>query len=692
MPTSSRLTTTHHQRSKPPLLRAADTLQTGLAHHRAGRLSQASACYAAILATDARHADALNLTGVLARQQDDLLASEHFITQAIQVNPYSATYHHQLARTLALQHRPADATAHYRQATALNPSDIESHRLLAELLLTLGQTEEAIPLLKRILVLDPQRADIYYRLGTFYKSAGNYAAALPFYRDAVRRFPDSSDSNFNLAMALFNAGELAEAVPFLQKTIQLSPEDQEAHNILGQAFHKLMHYPAARTSYLKALNLKRDCCSTLSNLAALYVDMGDEHGDFAISEKLLRRAIEIDPAFLDAHCNLGTLYTRKGMAIEAIASFRNVLTVDSHNVFALCGLGFTLFNLGDEAAAAACYRLALDAEPTCATALFNMSSILLSEGRFAEGWAAYEMRWQLRHFASDRQLFDQPRWTGEDITGRRIYIHTEQGFGDTFQFVRYALLLAERGVTVILAVQPALAQLLRHVHPSIQVIAKGQDLLPSFDVYCPLLSLPHIFRSDLSSIPAPAQYLHPHAEDLSRWADRIDSANLRVGIVWAGNPQHTRDRIRSIPHSCLGQITRVYGVTFYSLQKGPAAADLPQVASRYPVINLDEELRDFTDTAAAIAHLDLVITVDTAVAHLAGALGKPVWILLSHASDWRWLKDRTDSPWYPTARLFRQSMLGHWDDVLASVREKLEIMVARRLIAAPPVKQYTLKV
>lgn len=620
----------------------------------------------------------MNLNGVIARQSGDFLASERLIRKAIKLKPGVANYHHHLARTLELLQRTDDAVVHYRRAINLNPSDVESQRLLGNLLLNLGQVDKAITSFERVLELDPKCADVCYRLGAIHKSSGAYTKALELYRRAVALFPHSSDSNFNLGVALFEAGQISEAIPYVQRTIELNPDDHEAHNLLGKLFHKLIDYPAARSAYLNALHLKPDNSDVISNLGALYLDAGD----VAKSEILLRRAIELTPTLVKAKNNLGLLLASKGLILEAIEQYKNVLSLRPGNVPALCALGDILSNLGDEEAAQACFRLALESEPGSVVALFNTSSSLLAAGHFAEGWEAYEMRWQFRHFEAERPLLNQPRWIGQDLTGRRLFLHAEQGLGDTLQFVRYAILLADRGIEIILAVQPALRQLLLHLHPSIQVVVYGQESLPAFDFYCPLLSLPRIFQTDLLNIPSQVPYIRPRPEDLSYWEARIDSPNLRVGIVWAGNPLHQRDRIRSVAPAQFGSVTDVGGISFYSLQKGPAVAHLDQMPSIDPIVDLDSELRDFTDTAAAIAQLDLVITVDTSVAHLAGALGKPVWILLSHASDWRWLKQRADSPWYPTARLFRQSVLGEWNEVLAQVRHSLETLVANRQYSA----------
>ena len=657
---------TRYAPKQPPL----DLLQSGLAHHRAGRLAQAAACYGRLLSRNPSHADALQLSGVLARQQGRLDASERLIGKAIQLSPGASTYHHNLARTYALQGRRSEAKVSYRQAIRLNGRDTDSMQMLAQLLEETSEAAEAIGLCRKVIELAPDREPVYLHLGFLLKAHGDMPAALEIYRKAVILFPDSSDSHFNLGKTLYEAGRAEECLPCYERVLALKPGDAETHNCLGRVLHERGDLGLARESYLRAVTLNPEFAEVLSNLGALQMDAGE----YQTGEAVLRRAIALKPDLWNAHCNLGSILARQGDALGAIAAFRTVLMANPQDVPALCSLGFTLDALGDEAGAASCFRLALEVQPASSLARFNLSSHLLLDGNFAEGWREYEQRWHVRQFAGKREPFAQPQWRGEPIRGARIYVYAEQGLGDTLQFVRYVPMLAELGAEVVLEVQPPLLTLLEGLHPAVQVIVKGERP-HKVDWHSPLLSLPGAFGTDLSNIPAPAPYLRADAGKCAAWSHRLAAGSLRVGVVWTGNPEHTRDRLRSIPFSQFRRLTHIAGATFYGLQKGLTAIQREEVASERSVVDLGAELQDFNDTAAIVANLDLVITVDTSVAHLAGALGKPVWILLPHAPDWRWLRERADSPWYPTARLFRQTAAGRWDRVLDQVALELQKVV-----------------
>ncbi len=645
-------------------------LQSGLAHHRAGRLAQAAVCYGRLLSQNPHNADALHLSGVLARQEGRLDASERLIRSALQVNAGVSTYHYNLARTCALQGRRSEAKQSYRQAIRLNGRDADSMQMLAQLLEEASEAAEAIELCRKVLELAPDREAVYLHLGFLLKSRGEMPGALEMCRRAVTLFPNSSDSHFTLGKHLYEAGQPEECIPCYERVLALKPDDAEAHNCLGRVLHERGDLGLARQSYLRAVTLNPEFAEALSNLGALQMDAGE----YKTGEAVLRRAIALKPDLWNAHCNLGSILARQGDALGAIAAFRNVLMVNPRDVATLCSLGFTLDALGDEAGAASCFRLALEVQPESSLARFNLSSHLLLEGNFAEGWHEYEQRWLVRQFAGKREPFAQPQWRGEPIRGKKIYVYAEQGLGDTLQFVRYVPMLAELGAEVILEVQPPLVALLEGLHPAVRVIVKGERP-QEVDWHSPLLSLPGAFGTDLSNIPAPVAYLHTDTSKCADWSRRLATDSLRVGVVWTGNPEHTRDRLRSIPFSQFRRLTGVEGTTFYALQKGLTVAQREELAAAGKVVDLGAELEDFTDTAAIVANLDLVITVDTSVAHLAGALGKPVWILLPHAPDWRWLRERGDSPWYPTARLFRQTVARNWEGVLDQVERELQALV-----------------
>lgn len=645
-------------------------LQAGLAHHRVGSLHEAARCYANLLKRQPQHGDALNLLGVIARQQNDLITSERLILEAINQSSGMATYHHHLGKTYALQGRLQEAAQSYRRALSLNSEDVDSIRMLAALLSEDGDWDEAIGLYGQLLGMEPHNAEWLYRLGQALKRQGRVGEALVFYRRAVLLCPDSADAHFNLGKALVETRQLPQSLGCFRRVVAIQPEDADAHNYLGQTLHELGEADQARQAYLKAIELRPDFVGALSNLGVLLMDLG--HLDHA--EALFRRALQLAPGFLAACSNLGTVLARQGRFVEAFETFRLVLLKVPTHAEALCSMGFSLDALGDLKGARECFQLALTADPDSSLVRFNLSPHLLLEGNFAEGWSWYERRWELRQFTGKPRPYAQPRWQGEEIAGASIFLYAEQGFGDTLQFARYALLLVEHGARVFLEVQAPLSQLLRTLHPDVHVFAKDQEEIPATDWQCPLMSLPKVFGTDISNIPANVPYVHINKEKAEQWASRLQAPGLRVGVAWSGNPKHTRDRLRSIPFEQFSKVLQTPRVCFYSLQKGPAAMQARTSDPDAELCDLEPYLLDFTDTAAIIANLDLVITVDTALAHLAGAMGKPVWILLAHAPDWRWLKERSDSPWYPTAKLFRQSSPGQWTGVLEQVEDVLHRM------------------
>jgi hypothetical protein len=323
-----------------------------------------------------------------------------------------------------------------------------------------------------------------------------------------------------------------------------------------------------------------------------------------------------------------------------------------------------------------CFEQILKLEPDSAEARAFLGLIHLMQGKFRLGLTEYESRWGTPYGLRFRRRFSQPLWKGEPLEGSRILLHAEQGMGDTLQFVRYIPLVAARGARVVLEVQPRLHRLLTQTPGAPEIICRG-DALPDFDWQCPLLSLPLATGTDLNTIPAQIPYLYPDPTQAEKWRQRLSGNSLRVGLVWAGNPFHPHEFWRSIPLEQLAPLVKLEGVTFYSLQMGAPADQLKQRGSQARVIDLREEQKDFADTAAIVANLDLVISIDTSVAHLAGAMGKSVWVLLCKSADWRWMLEREDSPWYPTARLFRQSTMGNWQDVVTRIEHELRKLVAQ---------------
>lgn len=383
---------------------------------------------------------------------------------------------------------------------------------------------------------------------------------------------------------------------------------------------------------------------------------------------LLERAASLDPRVVDYHFNLGVALQAQERHAEAIRAYRNALSLQPRHAPALTNLGRALQKLVRPQEAVASFERALALQPDLPEAHWGLATQLLLIGEFARGWDEYEHRWKLPENRGNRREFGVPRWEGGAVAGHRLLLQAEQGAGDTLQFVRYAPLLAERGARVVVLCQPALKRLLMEME-AISVVT-DTDPLPALDFHVPLMSLPRLFGTLRSTIPANVPYLRPDPMDVRAWSEKLGGGHERkIGIVWAGNRRHLNDRNRSCPLETFDRLAEVGGLRFYSLLKNePGGA----ARSRLAPVDLAPALVDFADTAAVLMHLDLVITVDTAVAHLAGALGRPVWLLLPFAPDWRWLLERRDSPWYPSMRLFRQGTPGDWQGVMTEVVAALQ--------------------
>ena len=643
-------------------------LDEGLSHQQAGRLPEAHACYTQVLQAEPQHPEALHLMGVLARQMGLNDASIQLLRHAIRGNPQAACYHRHLADAYAGQGNTEAAIASYRQAAALDPDDAESLFNLANLLAAKGELPEAAERYECVLQLQPRLAAVYDRLGEIRYRQGNLTAAAEAYRGAVALQPSCAEFHHHLASVLHRQGALAEAAASYRAVLALQPGSAAAHYSLGVALQRMEDWNGAAESYVRALELAPDMAETYTNLGAVCLEMGDLNSASA----MLRRALAQNPNLAGAAINLGAVLSKQGDTAGALDCYRHAVACAPEYAPAHCNLGFALEREGDLAEAQNCYRRALECQPDFATARFFLGTTHLLQANFREGWSEYEARWDTPEFARSRRSFSQPVWRGEPLAGERILLHAEQGLGDTMQFVRYVPLVAARGGRVVLEVQPRVHRLLANLPGAEKVIARG-EALPEFRWHCPLLSLPLAFATDLTTIPAGVPYLHPDETEARSWSRRLeeDGNGLRVGLAWAGNPAHVRERQRSLPLEQLAPLTQVEGATFYSLQKGRAASRI-QTLPEIRLVDLNSRQRDFADTAAIVANLDLVITIDTSIAHLAGGMGKPVWILLPYMADWRWLREREDSPWYPTARLFRQTVPGDWAAVVERVRKELE--------------------
>ena len=494
------------------------------------------------------------------------------------------------------------------------------------------------------------------------------AEALASHGRAPRAQPDHARALYNRAGALRDLQRPAEALAAYDEALLIKPDYAEAFNNRGLALLDLQRPAEALASFERALQIRPDYARALNNLGNTLQALQRPAEALASYDRLLA----FQPAHAGALYNRGIVLRELRRPAEALTSFERALSIDPNHVDALNNRGIVLRDLGRPLEALASYDQALSIDPDNAETHSNRGCLRLLLGDFGRGWEEFEWRWRVRDFAPWRREFAQPLWLGDEpLAGRTILLHAEQGFGDAIHFVRYASLVAARGAKVVLEVPPPLTALLARIEGASLVVGRGEKL-PRFDCHCPLLSLPLAFKTRLDTIPTAIPYLSAPEDRIIKWKQRLPQSGMRrIGIAWAGNPNFKGDQTRSIGLARFSPLLSLPGIAFLSLQKDLRDGDRDILRNNSHVIHLGDAIADFGDTAAIMSLLDLVITSDTSVAHLAGALGKPVWVLLQYVADWRWLLDRSDSPWYPAARLFRQPEIDDWESVIGQVKDAL---------------------
>ena len=533
----------------------------------------------------------------------------------------------------------ADDLEAARRRAAASPTDAEALCALGTALWWSGAHAEGVEALTRAVAIRPDHADARNNLGNALLELGQPEAAVPHYRAALAIHPGHAPTLYNLGNALLASGDAAEAEARFRAALAVMPDHAGALNNLGNVLRAQGRAAEAEASY--------------------------------------RGAVALRPDAAGSHNNLGSALLALHRPEEAAACFIEALRLSPDYAEACNNLGGALLAMDRPEEAAAQFRRAVHLDPEQVQARFGESLALLALGRFREGWEAYESRWSDPRFCEGARGYDAPRWGGVadgDVAGRTLLLHSEQGLGDTIQFIRYATLLRARGATVVLEAQTPLLPLLEGLADI--VVAEGDDL-PPHDLRCPLLSLPRAFGTDLGTIPAEVPYLRADPERAAFWRQKLGApARPRVGIAFSGSPEHPDDALRSIPAAVLAPLLEVPEVEFHVVQKDIRDADAAALAGWPYVAAHGDALTDFAETAALLSHMDLVVSVDTSVAHLAGAMGLPVWVLVQSNADFRWLRGRDDSPWYPTAKLFRQARPLAWEKEIARVAEALPAFAA----------------
>jgi tetratricopeptide (TPR) repeat protein len=620
-------------------LSLSQALSRAISAYNAGKLVEAEQLCQQLINAKPDLFDALHLLAAVQSRlgkKDMALAS---FGRALKVRPDSAEAFSNRGLTLHALKRLEEALASYDRALKVRPDFAEAHFNRGGTLRELQRFEEALASYDRALKVRPAYAEALYNRGNTLHELKRFEEALASFDRALKARPDYADALSNRGVTLHELKRFADALASYDRALKARPGHAEAFSNRGLTLHELQRFEEALASYDHALTVR--------------------------------------PDYAKAHFNRGVTLHELRRFEEALASYDRALTVRPDYAEALSNRGATLHDLRRFEEALASFDHALTVQPDYAEAHYNEALCRLLIGDFDRGFDKNEWRWESEQRRKEKRNFVQPLWVGSnEIGGKTILLHAEQGFGDTIQFCRYAPLVAERGARVILEVPRPLDQLMGTLAVAAQIVSRG-DPLPIFDIHCPLLSLPLAFGTRLETIPSATPYLRASSQSVMNWDTRLGpkpKRHPRIGLAWSGRPTHKNDHNRSIRLGSLLSLLDI-NATFVSLQKDVRSDDATVLKDRSDLVHFGDALENFSDTAALISNLDLVISVDTSVAHLAGALAKPVWVLLPFVPDWRWLLDRDDSPWYPTARLFRQNDARAWDSVIARVHAALYELV-----------------
>jgi tetratricopeptide (TPR) repeat protein len=609
------------------------TFNEALAQHQRGQFKEAQALYEAILRAQPLHYQSLYSLGMLQAQSGSFQSAADLIGRGIEVFPGNPEFHFYLGNCFQQLQKLEAAVEAYDKAIGLCPEFAQAHSNRGFALQTLNRLDAAVASYRKALAITAVDVLVHCNLGAALLGLQQFDVALASCDKAIALKPDYAEAHTNRGAALYGLQRFEAAIASYDTAIAINPGYSKAHTNRGVALQELGHLQTALASH--------------------------------------DSAIAISPHYADAYSNRGiTLHALRRLE-DAVASYDKAIAIQPNFVAAYYNRGLAFHELRQPSDALASFDQATAIDPGSAQAHFNKSLTLLLEGDFQQGWPLYEWRWKTEKSKPLARNFEQALWLGEKpLVGKTILLHSEQGFGDTIQFCRYAERVASLGARVILEVPEPLLDVLGGQGANIELAVKGKPL-PAFDYHCPLLSLPLAFKTDVTSIPASQSYLLSDSAKLAEWEQRLGSKTKpRVGLAWSGNADHVNDHNRSIALSALAaQLPDKF--EYVSLQKEVRASDRQALESNGHIRHFGDALKDFGDTAALCDLMDLVISVDTSVVHLSGALGRPTWVLLPYVPDWRWLLDRDDSPWYPSIRLYRQASDGYWDGVLGRVRDDL---------------------
>jgi tetratricopeptide (TPR) repeat protein len=658
----------------PQSLEARQNL--GNALHALGRSNEAAAIFQQALSLSPGHLQISTNLGIvlveLGRGAEALAVFDDILSR----DPVNAQAQFNRGNALFRLEDWEGAAEAYRRALTLNPALAPAAHNLGAALRSQGLNQAAVDAYRSAAVLDPNRADTQLLLGALLVDLRAFAAAIPPCRRALALRPGDADARLALGAALTGAQQSQEAVEVLGALATERPDQMAPLSHLANAYRDLGDLAAVAEIHRRAAKIDPHPAQSLTSLGGVLKELGQFQG----AVEACIRAIRHDPDHAAAYINLGAAKMEQGRLAESIAALEQAIALQPQNGMAHCNRAVGLYRQGRLGEAIAAFEEGLAWSDT-PNARWNYSHALLKAGRFAEGWRALDQRLHVPGPVRSTYDYPQPLWTGDRFEGQTLLLHGEQGLGDAIQCLRYAPLAAERGGRLIVQVRPPLAALVARLPGVDGVVSEGEPL--AFDLHCPLFSLPGIFEADFATIPG-APYLAADPLRQAIWAERLPPGPFRIGVVWQGNPAASVERGRSIPLSAFAPLM-MDGVELVSLQKEHGLDQLEALPEGMAVTLLgdDYEIGDLDETAAVMMALDLVVCCDTSVAHLAGALGRPVWLAVNAVGDWRWLEERADSPWYPTMRLFRQPRPGDWAGAMAQIAAALQRRLAERAARLP---------
>ncbi len=688
-----------------------EILQNTLACYQTGSLKQAEEQCKLALRIEPRSSEALHMLSVISLNKMDIGKASGFIDKAIE---YSQGFIELLITrgdVYAAQHKLNEAVLSYQKAIQIKPDLIEAYFNMGNAFYRMEKYDSAIFSYESALKIKPGFSNALNNLGLAYHAQNNSGKAISCFNQALHIDPDNADVHNNLGNSLHDEGKAKDAIRSYLKTVELNPDHFYALYNLGNSYQELGNFEQAIYYYNKSISKNPENINAYINLgkayhvqgdidraiqtyeeaatlkpdtADLYFFMGNALLDqFRIDEAITcyKKAISLDPDHSETYINLGNGFHSQDNFDEAIACYKKAIKINPDFAEAHNNLGKVFADRLSLDKAILHYQNALKLKSDYAEAHFNYSTALLLSEDLKQGFKEFEWRFKKsgRNTIYPHEL-KNPRWDGSPFRGKRILVHSEQGLGDTIQFIRYLPLVKAKGGTVIFEVRESLYTLLEAFPgvDQIETFSFTKKCIVPHDFHIPLMSLPKLFGTTLKTIPAKNPYIHAAPCKTNKWKVRIGETGYKVGIVWTGSPTFEASHLKACSLKHFARLAEIQEVQLLGLQKGDAATKYCRIPETARIDNLGPELKDFSDTAAVIENLDLVISIDTSVAHLAGAMGKPVWTLLPFSPDWRWMLGRDDSPWYPSMRLFRQPEPGDWDSVFLQVETELKAILKQK--------------